>query len=153
MITIREARKDEIPQLQLLNKEALAANETYDADAIPDWGITEYGKTFFTNLLNTPTSCCFVAEIDGTLVGYIGASEKIVTYRKSKYVEIDNIGIIPAYCSQGIGSMLITACKQWAKEKGYQKIYVNAYIANSKAIAFYEKHGFTKIDVSLETFI
>lgn len=42
------------------------------------------------------------------------------------------------------------ACALWAKENGYEKMFVNSYVANKKAIAFYKKCGFNEIDVSLE---
>jgi len=150
MTTIRNARKEEIPALQILNQEAFIDNQLYDADLNMDWALSESGKQYFINLLETPTSCCLVAETNGVLVGYITASEKIFEYRKSTYVEINDLGVSPDYRSKGVGSDLITGCKQWAKKEGYQKIYVNSYATNARAIAFYERNGFTKIDLCLE---
>ena len=37
-----------------------------------------------------------------------------------------------------------------AKERGYQKVYLNCYIRNSEALKFYKSRGYTKIDVCLE---
>jgi ribosomal protein S18 acetylase RimI-like enzyme len=37
-----------------------------------------------------------------------------------------------------------------AKERDYKKVYVSSYFENMGAIDFYEKNGFSKIDISLE---
>jgi GNAT superfamily N-acetyltransferase len=39
---------------------------------------------------------------------------------------------------------------EWAKLKGYQKMYVSAYFGNKDAIKFYKKNGFSEIDLGLE---
>ena len=46
--------------------------------------------------------------------------------------------------------ILMDECLKTAKERGFQCVYVSSYYNNDKAIAFYEKNGFKKIDVSLE---
>lgn len=147
---IRPARKNEVSQLQKLNDEVFTDNQKYDPDLILDWAQSDKGKKYFTDLLNDPKNYCLVAEVDHKLIGYIAASPKIIDYRKSKYLEIENMGVSPAYRGQGIGSLLIKKCLAWTKSRGFQKIYVNAYFANLKGIAFYRKNGFSEIDLCLE---
>lgn len=60
------------------------------------------------------------------------------------------MGVIPKYRSRGIGQKLIEECLKIAREKGFQKVYVNTYFKNNGAINFYKNNGFTKIDLSLE---
>ncbi|OGK58937.1 hypothetical protein A3H84_04410 [Candidatus Roizmanbacteria bacterium RIFCSPLOWO2_02_FULL_40_13] len=73
-----------------------------------------------------------------------------MSYKKSKYLEVENMGVIPEYRSKGIGAMLMENAKKWAKENGYQKLFVNSYFKNQKAIDFYKRNGFEEIDISLE---
>ncbi len=150
MISIRPAKKNEVTKLQSLNQEVFIDNHKYDPDLVMDWAISKTGKEYFTKLLHDPTSYCLVAEDNEKLVGYIAARKKDFGYRKSKYLEIENMGVNPTYRSQGIGSQLMQKCLEWAKKQGYQKVYVNAYFANNKAITFYKQNGFSEIDVSLE---
>lgn len=150
MVNIRFARKDEIEDLQNLNDEVFIDNHKYDSDLDMNWAKSEKGKKYFTELLNNPTSCCLIAEEHGQKVGYIAAALKPISYRKSKYIEIENMGVIPEYRSKGIGTKLIEECLKWAKSKGFQKAYVNSYFGNTRAILFYKRSGFSEIDISLE---
>src|SRR5437773_2747393 len=130
MITIRTARKDEVGQLQELNNKAFTDNPKFDKDFYADWSFSEYAKNYYTNLLNNPEAVCFIVEDDEKMVGYAAVAPKTVNHRLSKYCEIENIGIIPEYRKQGIGKRLIEQCCNWAKSKGYQKIYLMSYFKN-----------------------
>jgi ribosomal protein S18 acetylase RimI-like enzyme len=150
MTTIRKLEPNEWKQLPTLNDEIFCENSTYDPDLKKDWAQSESGEKYFRELATDSDSCCFVAEDDGCLVGYVAASPKEFTYRNSKYLEIDNIGVIPSYREQGVAKHLIEEVTSWAKRKGYEKLYVNSYVKNTVAIEFYKHYGFDAIDVSLE---
>ena len=150
MINIRTANKNDSEALQNLNQEVFIDNQQYDSDLKMDWSKSENGKNYFNKILNDPESCCFIAEENGQPVGYISASPRKVNYLKSKYFEIDNMGVAPKYRSKGIGSLLIDKCLGWAKIKGYNRLHVNAYFSNKKAVNFYKKNGFSETDISLQ---
>lgn len=150
MINIRSARKDEVSDLQALNDEVFIDNQKYDDDLDMNWAKSDKGKSYFTQLLNNGKACCLIAEDEGKKVGYIAAAPKEISYRKSSYIEIENMGVIPEYRSQGIGHQLVRECLEWAKKRGFQKAYVNGYFANTQAIKFYKNNGFLETDISLE---
>lgn len=150
MIKIRTAKKGEVGELQNLNDEVFIDNQKYDSDLFMGWAKSDKGKGYFTNLVNNLNALCLIATDNKVSIGYIAAAPKNFGHRKSKYLEIENMGVIPQYRSKGIGSLLIKKCLKWAKKKGFDKVYVNSYFANSKAIGFYKKSGFSEIDVSLE---
>ncbi len=150
MINIRLVRKDEVKKLQDLNDEVFVDNSQYDPDLKVDWAQSPVGKEYFTEVVNNPEAICLIAEENDVPMGYVAAGPKVIDYRNSKYIEIENMGVSPAYRSLGLGSKLIEKVIELAKEKGFQKVFVNTYIANVKAVNFYEKNGFNKIDVSLE---
>ena len=150
MIKIRPCNISEVKILQNLNDEVFTHNAKYDIDLDLAWAKGEKGKKYFSELLNNNKSYAVIAEDDGKHVGYLVACLKRIDYRSSKYLEIENMGVIPEYRSKGVGRMLMHECFTWAKEQGYQKVFVNTYIANEKAIQFYKKSGFSEIDVSLE---
>lgn len=150
MINIRQARIDEIETIQNLNQEVFIDNYKYDEDLIMDWTTSEKGKNYFSKLLTDSKYMCLIAEDDDKPVEYIACGVKDFGYRKSKYLEIQNMGTIPEYRSKGIGKRLIEKAKEWAKNNGYQKMFVSSYFHNSGAIEFYKRNGFKETDVSLE---
>lgn len=149
-MTIRQARKDEIQKLQDLNDEAFADNPKYDSDLNLNWAQSDVGKKYFNDGLNSSETYFLVAEDGEKLVGYIAAAPQHFDDRNSKYIEIENLGIIPEYRSKGIGKKLIEECFTWAKKKGYQKAYLKCYFKNTNALTFYKNNGFSEISVSLE---
>jgi ribosomal protein S18 acetylase RimI-like enzyme len=150
MITIRQAEKHEGEALQLLSKELFADNGVYDPDLNLDWSMSEKGKKYFTKALNNPKSACFVGVDHGRLIGYMFISSKKMDYRKSRWAEIVELCVSMKYQSQGIGSKLIERAVMWAKENGYQKLFLSCYFHNTRARAFYRKNGLTEIEVGLE---
>ena len=150
MITIRNANPKDIKTLQVLNQEVFINNAQYDSDIKLNWAINKPGLDYFKELLAKNKSTCFIAEIDNTPIGYIAVREKNIPYRKSRYLEIENLGVVHKFRSKGFGIKLVEHVEKWAYENGYQKIYVNSYINNKRAISFYKKCGFSEIDLSLE---
>ena len=147
---IRQATVNDVSTLQNLNDEVFVDNHKYDPDLKMDWAQSETGKEYFTDVVNNPNAICLIAEENGKAIGYIAAAPKEFGYRLSKYLEIENMGVSPEHRSKGIGIKLMDECLSRAKNKGFQKVYVNAYFENVGAINFYEKSGFKKIDTSLE---
>ena len=150
MITLRQGTEADVQTLQRLNDEVFVDNAQYDDDLVIDWAQSDKGKEYFTKLLTSPDAICYIAEDGDKAVGYIACAKKVIGYRKSTHLEIENMGVSPAYQSKGIGTMLMDKAKQWAKAHGYQRLYVNSYIHNVKAIAFYQYNGFVKMDMGLE---
>lgn len=149
-MVIRQVLPSEVKTLQSLNSDLLADNSKYDPDLMPDWSQSEEGKKYFTKALNNNDAICLIAEDNGIPVGYIAATPREYGYRQSKYIEIDNMEVSAHSRSKGIGSQLINECLNIAKQKGYQRVHVNSYYANTKAVEFYVKNGFKRIDISLE---
>ncbi len=150
-IKIISASLNQIKELQNLNDEVFIDNSRYDEDLKIDWAQSdEGGKKYFTELLKSSNSICLIAKDNDKNIGYLVACPKEIPYRLSKYIEIENMGVIPEYRCRGIGQKLIDECLKIAKERGFQKVYVNAYFKNIGAINFYKKNGFTEIDLSLE---
>ena len=131
MTSIRQARVDDVETLQNLNNEVFLDNKKYDDDIIEDWATSNKGRNYFTKLLSDKNSLCLIAENEGK--------------------PVDNMGTRPKYRSRGIGTLLIKKAKEWAKQQGYKRMYVNSYFKNVRAIKFYKKSDFKEIDLSLET--
>lgn len=149
-MTIRPARITELDKIRKLNTRIFVKNAKYDKDIIPRFAETKVGEKYFCEAINREDGCFLVAEKDGELVGYVNGKALDILYRKSRYFEIENLGVLPEMKRQRLGTKLLEEVTKWAEENSFQKIYVESYAKNKEALAFYRMHGYKDIDISLE---
>lgn len=80
----------------------------------------------------------------------------VVGFAANRHVNEDDVelaGIIvdPDMAGRGIGSELLSASVAAAREGGYRRMLVHTETTNVPALAFYEKHGFTRVREITET--
>lgn len=150
MVEIRLATVKDLIALRELNKKVMVNNPKYDDDFVAGFEDSSDGEKFFKDMIERADGCCFVAEEDGHLVGYVNGGAKKMVAHKAKYFEIDNLGVVPEKKRQGLGTRLLEVVTEWAKERGYEQMYLNSYSKNTGALEFYRKNSFREIDVSLK---
>ena len=149
-ITIRKAAKEDLDTLLTINYSSFEANAVYDPHIDMNWIHTEDARQHFLDAITKDGYYSIVAEKDGKPVGFLFLGPKQYPYSKVKMIELDIMAVLPAYRSQGVGAKLLENAKQWAKNKGYQSLYVSSYIKNVRAVSFYTSKGFSPIDIELE---
>jgi len=142
--------QDEWQIIQRLNIEVFQNDVDHDGDLDLNWPFSEFGINYYKNLASGQYGHCLIATLDDEPVGYVALAIKDFGYRKSKYIEVENIGVSPKHRSSGIGNQLIQAAGEWARKQGAKKLFVIAYWKNDKAIQFYKKSGFEEIGLELE---
>jgi GNAT superfamily N-acetyltransferase len=85
-------------------------------------------------------SCFWVAELDGKVVGFVGATE--TTKYTADHVELVRMFVSPLYRQKAIGRKLITALERWAHDAGYKYIYLSTIAALTEPNQLYPKCGF-----------
>ena len=91
-ITTRKVREHEWEALQVLNKNAIEVeNIQFDDDLVDNWAQSKAGQEYFKNLVSDASALCLVVEDKKKLVGYIVLRPLKFSYRKSKYVEVENL--------------------------------------------------------------
>jgi ribosomal protein S18 acetylase RimI-like enzyme len=149
-IKIETAKPEDWELIQKLNNLVFLNDKDNDDDLDLNWPFLDVGIKYYKRLANGEYGKCFIAYVGGKPAGYVALATKDFGYRKSKYVEIENIGVNPEFRSQGIGHLLVEKTVEWAKEKGASKLYVSAYWGNTKAINFYKKNSFYEVEVGLD---
>lgn len=85
---------------------------------------------------------------------YIGTSavSKAREEQMNGWGEIISLYVLPQYFGEGYGKQLFLHAIKDLKEQGYDKIYLWVLEENSRARAFYERHGFspTKDTITIE---
>ncbi len=150
-ITIRKAQENDLEAIIKLFDELTISDLPYDKEIDIDWGHGKKGKTYFMEKITGKDGVCFVAEVNKTVVGYFTAGEKEVpSYRLVKVAELQNLVVAANLRNNGIGEKLMQAFFAWAKGIGAQKVAVNVFTQNNKAINFYLREGFLPFENTLE---
>lgn len=83
-----------------------------------------------------------VAESEGVRVGYLVLGWCFSIEQGGRHVLIDEIYLAPAARGRGLGSTLLSAACDWARERGAEVVRLEVNRHNPRARALYERHGF-----------
>ena len=93
-----------------------------------------------------PDSCVFLAELDGRAAGFAQCS------LRRDYVEgasspgpvgyLEGIFVKKPFRGRGMASTLLSACQQWAKQKGCREFASDCELDNRDSLAFHLSTGF-----------
>ncbi|UFH55798.1 GNAT family N-acetyltransferase [Spirosoma sp. KNUC1025] len=142
---------------QLTELAATTMREAFGPPYNPAELVEEYVQSAITlPLLETELadsrSTFFLASLpNGTPIGYAKLRRATPPrrmpepYRRaSNAIEIQRIYILQAYIGQGQGRQLMEYCLDWARKQGYGAVWLGVWDRNQRALAFYEKMGFTR---------
>ncbi|QGA80393.1 GNAT family N-acetyltransferase [Candidatus Nanohalobium constans] len=126
--------------------------EEHDPTIDPEWTLTEEAANWYRERINQGNGFAVVAQEDQTVIGYaIGVTESAEEFRTTDTLaELETMYLQPQYRGQGIGSKLVQEFKDWAREKGADRLRVEASAENEDAIRFYQENGFEDYSVTLE---
>lgn len=96
-----------------------------------------------------PEAALFVAEAeDGTPVGAVAIEQgKHFTGEPQDY--IGELAVTEEAEGSGAGAALLAAAEAWAREHGARRIALDTGAANTRARAFYARHGYGEESVKL----
>jgi GNAT superfamily N-acetyltransferase len=107
--------------------------------AIPPWSVMNYPADAMARFLSTADGCVsrYAIEIGGEQLGALSVRSP---WLKGPYLEL--LALLPVAQGQGIGSSILTWFEQEALEHGSRNLWVCASSFNTRALRFYERHGF-----------
>ena len=118
-------------------------------------GAIKYTETDLEALLAEESSPVFVAEEDGSVLGYCFCQLReyrgstVLTDRKEIY--IDDLCVEEACRGRGIARALYGYVTDWAREIGCTYVTLNVWQGNENAMRFYEKMGMRQRSITMET--
>ncbi|WP_339296617.1 GNAT family N-acetyltransferase [Paenibacillus sp. FSL W7-1279] len=92
-------------------------------------------------LLKNPNFVCFVATIDGKVVGGLTGFELEMYDREGSSMYIYDLAVINKCQRKGIGSRLVYEMIEYCKSKSIKELFVQADSVDQHAIKFYKKIG------------
>jgi putative acetyltransferase len=123
-------------------------------DALTEFGANKPGTVFFDpttdalyELFRTQGAYYLVATINHEIVGGCGIfpTENL----PNGTCELVKLYLKASARGTGLGKQLMLKSMEWAKQNGYQQVYLESMPELAKAVSIYENVGFTRITAPL----
>ena len=105
-----------------------------------------YESAEMKSYLHAAGSFCLVAEVDGTIGGFI------VTELAAEIGHIITLDVLKSHRRRKIGSLLLEGAEQAAAAKGARLMYLETATTNAAAIALWKKHGYRESGSRLKNY-
>lgn len=114
--------------------------------AISDYVLSEFTSQNIAKRLNADDYKYIVSEHDGNLTGLISLDFScICPITKTPAPELDRLYIQEPFTGHGLGSQLLKIAIKECKNLGYERVWLTVNHKNTRARAFYNRHGFEEI--------
>ncbi len=137
-----------IRQIQQHDNAAIAA---VIRNTLLEFGAARPGTVYYDNttdhlfeLFQQPSSCYFVAEAEGKVVG--GGGIYPTTGLPEGICELVKMYLLQQVRGRGYARLIIDKCLQQAKAFGFTKVYLETMPELEQAMKVYEKFGFTYLN-------
>ena len=110
----------------------------------------DWARKAIKKLLDTENYVILVAELNGTLVGFIDYYVLPSIWEKWNEAIINYLFVHKDYQGKGVGSKLLKEVTKRTDEMGIVELHVGTEMDNKRAIHLYKRHGFTKEYLLLE---
>lgn len=118
--------------------------------ALTEFGANKPGTVYFDpttdqlfQLFETPGSVYYVAEKDNEILGGCGIFPTVGL--PDKTCELVKLYLAPSARGTGLGKALMLKAMAWAKEAGYEQVYLETMPELSNAVTMYEKLGYNRL--------
>jgi len=140
-IRVRDARpKDARPLTRLLD--AVAAEPEVPLLLLPGEAKARDWRRRIVDAAAAPRSLFLVAQLEGRLAGNLGLWPDAGP--ASAHVVWLGMSVASADRGVGIGGVLLEQAIAWASRNGYERAVLSAFPHNTRALAFYARHGFER---------
>lgn len=135
-LVIREARPGE-EQLVLAMYEWLFA----PPGSRPGQWDPDSARPRLRETISSPRSAILVAADDGFLIAFCTAYLEFNSVRFGQRCWVEDFAVDPEHRSQGVGTALLKAVKEWARNAGATHLELDSGLARADAHRFYEREG------------
>jgi len=106
-------------------------------------------RTSLHNILADPSAVIFVAELAGQIVGlvelYLRSDESNPMRVSYTYVHLQSLMVLESFRYRGIGTALVAAAENWAKELNATEIRLDIWEFPGDPLGFYQAIGYQTI--------
>ncbi len=123
---------------------------TYATDGISseiaDYVLAQLTPGNYLALLADPSTKVWVAECGGNLVGLVVVKFGVQCPTSNRSTtELQTLYVQEHFAGQGVGSLLLQTAEESAHNLAQTALWLTANSRNSRALAFYKRHGYCQI--------
>jgi len=147
-IIIRPAGPDDAERLAHIGVATFIDSYTYDIDgaAMVAHCTRQHSAEVYAGWLASPAASAWLAEYvtTGAPIGYaVNCPPDLPVPSQPGDIELKRIYVLSRFHGSGTGEALLAAALEDARQRGAPRLLLGTYQDNHRAVAFYEKHGFT----------
>jgi ribosomal protein S18 acetylase RimI-like enzyme len=136
-VRVRPARESDQAALSRLDRIAWTPESGFpsviQASAAP-------GMAFFS--VANPPEAHLVAELDGSLVGYVRLKPPTPLPENAHVLHVSGIAVHPRARRRGVAAALLIAAESFARSSGARKLSLRVLSTNESAMRLYARFGF-----------
>ena len=104
----------------------------------------------FARILGLDGIVAVLAEDDGEAVGFALVSLRPAIWFDGPVSQLEELYVVPALRSRGIGTQVLDLCRRLARELGSPEMHIGVDEVDLDARRFYERHGFLTIEAGVD---
>jgi ribosomal protein S18 acetylase RimI-like enzyme len=86
----------------------------------------------------------FVADVDGTVAGFVHVRSLEDYYRRRKHGHVADLVVAASHEGQGIATALLNKAEEWSRAEGYDWMTIGVFEENERAERLYRKLGYRR---------
>ncbi len=106
------------------------------------WRDASDERRYLRAIRRYPNAAVYVAEEDGLIVGRLSIARD--QHPASRHVADLGLMVAAAHRRRGVGTALLEAAVEWARQAGVRKLELHVFPWNKAAIALYDRFGFVR---------
>lgn len=139
--TVSEAEKEEVIAYVLACRKILFP--TLDHTRLPN-DLQDFSNTYIGD---SPGVFLQARDAQGNILGVVAMMPYVdrfayLDFSQQRTVEVARLFVEPAYRKMGLGSMLVQALEELARQRGLELLYLHTHPFLEGAFSFWQKQGF-----------
>ena len=135
-VTIRAAQEVDLDDLTEAIREVAEEGSYIEAETVAD--VIDHEEVLYRHN-DVESRLFFVATVDDEVAGWVHLD--LPEAEKLRHTAVLTVGVRDDHRGHGIGAALLDRGMDWARDKGYEKLYNSVPSTNETAISFLESHG------------
>ena len=155
-MNVRFAKETELSRVNELRKQVNDLHVEGKPEVFKP-GFSQELRDYIRVIWDDPGKEIIVAETEGEICGFavlnhIIRAETPYMFERD-FLDIDEFGVDERFRRQGAATAMIAFIREYAAEKGFNRIELNMWEFNQGALEFYEAAGFSTFRRYMEMFI